>query len=82
MQGWKLWMMIGCLTGSMACGGVGEVCEQPGTTTECGEEKVCTPFGVSTQGVCLRICEGVSDCGAGELCATVPGSNLRSCQTT
>jgi hypothetical protein len=76
----------------VGCKGVGTVCSQSGSTSECGTDFICT-F-VSSPGtfdpnaepppplsVCLRTCNTSTDCGEGELCRFVYCSVQKSCQT-
>lgn len=74
------------------CKGVGTVCSQSGSTTECGSDFICTfvrnpgTFDPNADpppplSVCLRTCNTSNDCGEGELCRFVYCSDQKSCQT-
>jgi len=65
-------------SGCGGTGGVGEACDTPGATDdECEDGSICD----STDGdtVCLQICEDQADCGEGEACNGVSGSNIKAC---
>lgn len=75
------------------CKGVGTVCENSGSTSECGDELVCTFIRTPATfdpnqdpppplSVCLRQCTTSTDCADAEVCRFVYCSEaLNSCQT-
>lgn len=80
------------LVGLTGCKGVGTVCSQSGSTSECNSDNVCTfvsrpaTFDPNAApppplSVCLRRCTETTDCGEGELCRVALCSTLKSCQT-
>ena len=75
----------------VACGpgGLGEPCEDPGSTAACVEGAVCMVEGSETGAgtvwdhyVCRPICHDHADCAEGEVCAQASGRafDLRGCQ--
>jgi hypothetical protein len=93
VQKWLLVFGVGAgLALAVGCRGVGTVCQQSGSTAECGDGKICTltrtpdtfdPNAVPPPPliVCLRQCTESTDCGEGELCRAVYCSTQKSCQT-
>lgn len=90
------WLLVTAVLAGLihlaGCKSVGTVCENSGSTSECGDELICTftrspgTFDPSAEpppplSVCLRTCNESSDCGEGELCRFVYCSALKSCQT-
>lgn len=89
----RRWFLVfGCLLALGGCKGTGIVCQNSGSTSECGREHICTftavpvPFNPNAPpapplSVCLRTCNQATDCGEGELCEVVFCSTQKSCQT-
>ena len=70
----------------IACGRgeIGEECEEEGRVGgECVDGAVCAKKDAPTEGslVCLKQCASASECGAGQECGTVGGTNLKGCRT-
>lgn len=69
----------------VACGGgdIGESCDEEGKVKgECDDDAVCGREKSQSEGslVCLKQCTQPGDCGSGEQCAAVNGTNLRGCR--
>jgi hypothetical protein len=91
--GVKRWFAVfASLVALAGCKGTGVVCQDSGSTSECGRDHICTFTSNPVQfnpdappappvSVCLRTCSEATDCGEGELCRTVFCSTQLSCQT-
>ena len=69
----------------VACGvgDIGEACDEEGkVTSECANDAVCGHKKNLTEGdlVCLKQCRSPADCGGGENCTQVAGTNLNGCR--
>ncbi len=80
----KMLMTAVCLlflTLGVGCGraDIGESCNEPGRTSECVDEAICTgnPDGSAT---CRVRCTDDTQCSATEACNGVSGTNIKSCQ--
>lgn len=93
MQRWLILVtLLSGLVHVAGCGGVGTVCDTPGSTAECGSGRICTlttspdlELDTTQVNVCLRECNTALDCGDAETCREVictdPELDIRSCQT-
>ena len=68
--------------GLFACGGadIGEECSEEGKAdSECVDEGVCGRDKAGSL-VCLKQCTNQAECGAGEECNGISGTNLKGCR--
>ena len=72
-----LWIVSMMLAG---CGGsdVGEKCDTLASTDECVSDAICSADSAGT--VCRKTCSVQTDCGSGETCNGISGTNRKSCQ--
>ena len=74
-------ILLTCLAGGSAtCGspGLGEECDEAGSTDACEDGLVCT--NESGKNSCRQLCTDQAQCAAGLSCNGVSGTNLKSCQ--
>jgi len=86
-----LMALVAGLAALAGCGEVGTTCPTSGSTEGCGDGLICTlaivaepddEYPLPPLNVCLQQCETSLDCGDGEVCRVVCGTNdFKSCQT-
>jgi hypothetical protein len=68
-----LGLMLGCGRSD-----IGEECDTLASTDECESGAFCSADSAGT--VCRKSCIVQTDCGAGENCSGISGTNRKSCQ--